>query len=53
MASIKEKFEIPGNLKTWSYALIGVGLLALILGFVQKGLSKDEHEQAIFIGTVL
>ncbi len=53
MASIKEKFEIPGNLKTWSYALIGVGLLALILGFVQKGLSKDEHEQAIFIGTVM
>ena len=53
MASIKEKFEIPGNLKTWSYALIGVGLLALILGFVQKGLSKDEHEQAIFIGTIM
>ena len=53
MASVKEQFEIPANLKTWSYALIGVGLLALILGFFQKGISKDEHEQAIFIGTIM
>jgi hypothetical protein len=28
MASIREKFEIPGKMKTWSLALIGVGLVA-------------------------
>ena len=28
MAAIKEQFEIPSKLKTWSYALIGVGAVA-------------------------
>ncbi len=53
MASIKEQFEIPGKLKTWSYALIAVGAVALLAGLFKSGMSKDEHEQAIFIGTVM
>lgn len=53
MASIREQFEIPKGLKTWSMGLIGVGLLAFIIGFVTKGLSKDEHEVAVFWGTVM
>ncbi len=53
MASIKEQFEVPSKLKTWSYALIGIGALALLAGFFKSGMSKDEHEQAIFIGTVM
>lgn len=53
MASIKTQFEIPGKLKTWSYALIGVGLVALIAGLVIKGFSADEHEQTIFWGTLM
>ncbi|MFP5042209.1 quinol:cytochrome C oxidoreductase [Parasediminibacterium sp. JCM 36343] len=53
MASVKLQFEIPSKLKTWSYSLIGIGLLALILGFVKSGMSKDEHEQAVFIGTIM
>lgn len=54
MASIiKERFEIPGTMKTWSIALIGVGLLALIIGFVTKGLSNVEQEQAVFWGTLM
>ena len=52
MSSIKEHFEIPARLKTWAYALIGVGLLALIIGFITKGRGTEE-EQAVFIGTIM
>jgi hypothetical protein len=52
LSSIKEKFEIPSKLKTWSYVLIGVGLLALIAGFFTKGRGTEE-EQAVFIGTIM
>ncbi len=53
MASIKEQFEIPAKLKTWSFALIGIGLLAFIVGLVTKGFSGDEQEKAIFWGTIM
>lgn len=53
MASIRERFEIPGKMKTWSLALIGIGLIAFIIGLVTKGMSKDEHERAIFLGTLM
>ena len=53
MASIREQFEIPGKMKTWSLALIGVGLVALIIGLVTKGFSADEQEQAHFWGTLM
>jgi len=53
MASLREQFEIPSKLKTWSYALIGIGVVALVAGFFKSGMSKDEHEQAIFIGTIM
>jgi hypothetical protein len=32
--ALKEQFEIPGGLKKWSYALMGVGVLTLILGVI-------------------
>lgn len=53
MASNREQFEITGNMRTWSLGLIGIGVLAFIIGFITKGLSSDEHQQAIFWGTVL
>jgi hypothetical protein len=53
MASIRQSFEIPGKMKTWSYALIGIGVVALIAGLVTKGMSKDHHEQDIFLGTLM
>ncbi|RFM30375.1 quinol:cytochrome C oxidoreductase [Deminuibacter soli] len=53
MASIREQFEIPGKLKTWSYALIGVGVLAFILGLVTKGIGGNEHDHNVFIGTLM
>ena len=52
MASIKEQFEIPSKLKTWSLALIGVGLVALIVGFITKGMGNEE-QQVEFIGTIM
>jgi len=52
LSSSKEKFEIPSTLKTWSYVLIGLGLLALIIGFFTKGRGTEE-EQAVFIGTIM
>ena len=53
MASIRQSFEIPGKMKTWSFALMGIGIVALIAGFVTKGMSKDHHEQDIFLGTLM
>lgn len=37
MSSVKEHFEIPGRYKQWSFGLIGVGVLSLIIGFVLYG----------------
>ena len=53
MSSLKLQFEIPGKMKTWSMALIGIGLLALIVGFVTKGMSADDHDKSVFWGTLL
>ncbi|MES2328243.1 MAG: quinol:cytochrome C oxidoreductase [Bacteroidota bacterium] len=52
MASIREQFEIPGKMKTWSLALIGVGLVAFVIGLVTKGMGTEE-EQTHFIGTLM
>ena len=52
MASIKEQFEIPAKMKTWSLALIALGALSLIAGFITKG-SGSEEEKAVFIGTIM
>jgi hypothetical protein len=53
MASIKMQFEVPAKMKTWSLALIAVGLVALVTGLVTKGFSVDEHEQTQFWGTLM
>src|SRR5215472_17227811 len=53
MTSIKEQFEIRSKMKTWSMVLIIIGVIAFILGLITKGVSNDEHEKAIFIGTLM
>jgi hypothetical protein len=53
MAFIREKFEVPGKMRTWSLALIAIGVVALIIGLVTKGFSGDEHERTHFIGTIM
>jgi hypothetical protein len=53
MASIREQFEVTGKMRTWSMGLMGVGILAFIIGFITQGLSSDFHEQGIFWGKLL
>ena len=37
MSSNKEYFVVPGRYKQWTYGLIGVGVLSLIIGFIMYG----------------
>ncbi|NNV56420.1 quinol:cytochrome C oxidoreductase [Limnovirga soli] len=53
MASIRAQFEVPSKTKTWSLALIFIGVLSLIVGFVTKGMSSDEHTKTVFWGTLM
>ena len=39
--AIKEFFAIPARLRTWSMALMGVGILSIIIGFILYG--TGEH----------
>ena len=50
--AIKEFFEIPKKYKIWSLALMGIGLLAVVLGFFTYG-SGDEHEKTRFWASLL
>jgi hypothetical protein len=41
MSSTKEYFVVPGRYKQWTYGLIGVGVLSLIIGFILYG--REDH----------
>src|SRR5579859_7196771 len=41
MSSVKEHFETPGRYKQWSFGLMGVGLLSVIIGYIVYG--NVEH----------
>jgi hypothetical protein len=49
----REQFEVTGKMRTWSFALMGIGILAFLIGLITKGLGSDEHQQAVFWGTLL
>ncbi len=53
--ALKEQFEIPAGLTKWSYALMGVGVLTLILGIVFlhpfSGGHGEEHGAEAFGAT--
>jgi len=53
MSSIREKFEIPQRYNLWSYALMAVGVISIILLYVTHGASGDEHERARFWSSLL
>lgn len=50
---IKQQFEMPAGYKKWSNALLGIGALVLVLGFIFLGMSKDEHAQTRFWAVLL
>lgn len=50
---IKRSFEVSAGYRKWTLGLLGVGALALVLGFVFLGLSKDEHAQTRFWAVLL
>ncbi len=37
MSSVKQNFETPSRFKTWSLALMGVGAVSLIIGYILYG----------------
>ncbi len=49
--AIKEFFDIPKRYKTWSIALMAVGVLSIVIGFVMYG--TDEHHKTRFWATML
>ena len=53
MAALKLQFEIPSKTRNWAFALMGAGAIALIIGFATKGFSGDEHEKAVFWGSLM
>jgi hypothetical protein len=50
--SIKEHFEITPRYRNWSYGLIAVGILSLIIGFLLYG-NGNEQEQIHFWSALL
>lgn len=52
MAS-KEFFEVPRRYKNWSFGLIGVGILSLVVGFLMYGSGDDIHQKTRFWATLL
>jgi hypothetical protein len=50
--SLKMQFEVPSRFRTWSLALIGVGVLSLLIGFFVYG-TGDEHSKARFWSALL
>lgn len=49
--AIKEFFDIPARYKNWSMALMGVGVLSVIIGFILYG--GGEHHGARFWAAML
>ena len=53
MASIRDHFEMPSKTRSWSLALIFIGALMLVIGFVTRGMSSDEQVKTVFWGTLM
>src|SRR5688572_7234382 len=49
----KEFFAIPARYRTWSMALMGVGILSVIIGFIMYGTPGSEHHGARFWASLL
>ena len=52
MAS-KDFFDIPKRFRTWSLALMGIGILSVIIGFIVYGAGDDVHHKTRFWAALL
>lgn len=50
--AIKEFFEVPKKYRTWSLALMGVGVLAVVLGYFVYG-TGDVHHKTRFWASLM
>ncbi len=50
---IKQQFETPASYKKWTFALLGIGLAALLGGIFVLAFSKDEHDVTRFWAVLL
>ena len=53
MTTSKDFFQVPKRYKTWSYGLIAVGVVALIVGYLMYGTGDDIHHKSRFWATLL
>jgi hypothetical protein len=51
--AIKDVLEIPKRYRTWSLALIAVGVISLIVGYFMYGAGDDVHHKTRFWATLL
>lgn len=51
--SIRENFVVPKKYNTIAFALMAIGVIAIVIMYIKFGSSKDQHEQARFWGSLL
>src|SRR5690348_11558238 len=52
LSSIKYQFNMPARYRMWSLALLGIGVLSVIIGFLVYGMG-NEHENTRFWAALL
>src|SRR5437868_2367801 len=53
MVTLKEQFVIPKKYNAWSFALMAVGILSIIILFITTGTSSDPYVRARFWASLL
>jgi hypothetical protein len=51
--ALKEQFQVTSRFKMWSYILMGIGIVSLLVGFFMYGAGHDAHHKARFWSTLL
>ena len=51
--AIKDSFQIPKRYRTWSLALMAIGIISVIIGFIVYGADNDVHHKTRFWATML
>ena len=50
--ALKEQFQVSGSYRNWSFALLGIGILSVIIGYFVYG-TGDEHQVSRFWAALL